>query len=177
MCYFLRTFLQFSASLVSSVISRCVSVLLALEISLVTLTAGAQDHHKSGQHDVDYHKNTLAMFVGIAYESQDENGAAIGIEYERRINKYFGIGALAEYSSGDLDSWVYVVPFAYHHERWKFYVAPGVEDSEHGNEALLRLGVEYAFEVGGWELSPQLDVDLVDNKEVWVLGVTFGRGF
>jgi len=69
------------------------------------------------------------------------------------------------------------VPFAYHTGRWKYYVAPGAEDSEHGSEFLIRLGLEYAYEVGTWEISPQLDIDFVGGEKVLVLGVTFGKGF
>jgi hypothetical protein len=57
------------------------------------------------------------------------------------------------------------------------YIAPGVEDGEHGTESLLRLGVEYAFEVGAVEIAPQLAVDFVDGEEVLVLGVVIGKAF
>jgi hypothetical protein len=52
-----------------------------------------------------------------------------------------------------------------------------VEDGEHGSESLVRLGGEYAFEFGAWEISPQLNVDFVDGDQVAVLGVSFGKGF
>ena len=78
---------------------------------------------------------------------------------------------------GDLDFWVYALPFAYHSERWKFYVAPGVEDGDEGSEFLARVGGEYAFAAGTWEISPQLNVDFVDGEEVFVLGLVFGKGF
>ena len=125
----------------------------------------------------DFHPNFLGIFVGISSESRRERGIALGIEYERRLNKSFGIGLVAEYTSGDLDFWVYAVPFAYHTGRWKLYVAPGIEDGDHGTESLIRIGAEYAYEVGGWEVSPQLDLDFVNGEEVFVLGVVFGKGF
>ena len=60
----------------------------------------------------------------------------------------------------------------------KLYAAPGIEDGHHGTEELLRLGVEYAFEMGeGWEVAPQVNVDLVDSEDVWVFGLVFARGF
>jgi len=40
----------------------------------------------------------------------------------------------------------------------------------------VRIGFEYGFEKGAWEISPQLDVDFVDDEEVYVIGVVFGRG-
>lgn len=117
------------------------------------------------------------MFVGITSEQRREAGLAIGIEYERRLNKSFGIGLVAEHTFGDFNFWVYAVPFAYHTGRWKFYIAPGIEDGDHGSESLLRIGGEYAYEVGGWEVSPQLDWDFVDGEQVFVFGVVFGKGF
>jgi hypothetical protein len=94
------------------------------------------------------------------------------------LNEPFGIGVLAERTFGDADFWVYAVSFAYRVDRWKFYVAPGIEDSDdHGTESLVRLSAEYAFEVGSWELSPQLAIDFVDGEEVLIMGVVFGKGF
>ena len=158
-----------------------VSVLALLLIVFGAPPAFAQ----AGEHELaedyeathDFHPNLLALFVGVTHEGRNENGLTLGIEYERRLNEFFGVGVLVEHSFGDLDFWVYAVPFAYHTGRWKFYIAPGVEDGDHGRESLVRLGGEYAYEVGAWEISPQLDVDFVDGDQVLVLGVSFGKGF
>jgi len=105
-----------------------------------------------------------------------ENGAVLGIGYERILNKSFGIGVIAEHTFGGGDFWVYAVPFAYRTDRLKFVVAPGIEDGEHGTEWLVRCGVEYAFEASSWEISPRFAVDFVDGEEVLILGVVFGQG-
>ena len=42
---------------------------------------------------------------------------------------------------------------------------------------MLRIGVEYGFEAGQWEISPQLDLDFVDGDRIAVLGITFGFGY
>ncbi len=157
-----------------------VAVLALLLIVFGAPPAFAQEgeHESSSDHESthDFHRNFLALFVGVTDEGRDE-ALALGIEYERRLNESFGVGVVAEHAFGDLDFWVYAVPFAYHTGRWKLYIAPGVEDTDHGSESLIRLGVEYAYEVGSWEISPQLDVDFVDGEQVLVLGVTFGKGF
>jgi hypothetical protein len=161
-------------------LSRCaVLTLLLVFADAPPALAQTGEHESASTHEAthEFHPNLLALFVGGAYEGSRENGFALGIEYERRLNRFFGIGVVAEYTFGDLDAWVYAVPCAYHSGRWKFYVAPGVENGEHGSESLVRIGGEYAFEVGAWEISPQLDVDFVDGEEVYVLGVTFGKGF
>jgi hypothetical protein len=123
------------------------------------------------------HKNVVSFLAGAAHSGRD-NGAVLGIAYERLLNESFSMGVFAERTFGDGDFTVYAVAFGYRVDRWKFYVAPGIEDSdEHGTESLVRLGTEYAFEAGSWEISPQIAVDFVDGNEVLVLGVVFGKGF
>ena len=159
--------------------SVAVLTLLFVIVGAPPAFAQADEHESESDQEVthNFHPNFLGLFVGLTGEGRNENGVTLGIEYERRLNKSFGIGVVAEHSFGDLDFWVYTVPFAYHTGRWKFYLAPGVEDGAHGGEFLVRLGGEYAYEVGAWEISPQLDVDFVDGDEVLVLGVTFGKAF
>lgn len=127
----------------------------------------------------DFHRNWAAFFVGWTSEERRDKGAAFGVEYARHLTPSFAIGAIAERTFGDFDVWVFAVPFAYRTGPWKFYIAPGVEDADltGGGEFLLRLGGEYAFEVGEWELAPQLDIDFVGGDQVIILGVTLGKSF
>ena len=139
---------------------------------------GEETAHHGESHAHGGHKNVFALFIGAANEDRRDKGPAIGLEYERRLNTSFGIGVLAERTFGDLDSIVYAVPFAYHSGAWKAYIAPGIEDREgHKSENLVRIGAEYGFEAGGWEIAPQIDLDFVDGNRVFVFGVTFGKGF
>jgi len=156
-----------------------VLALLLIVVGAPSAFAQTSEHESPSDHEAthDFHPNLLALFVGVTSEERNDSGLTLGIEYERRVNESFGVGLLAEYSFGDLDFWVYAVPFAYHTGRWKFYIAPGVEDGDHGRESLVRIGGEYAYKVGAWEISPQLDVDFVGGEQVAVLGVTFGKGF
>jgi hypothetical protein len=147
-------------------------------VSSITPAAAQSSEHESSHEaetEHDFHPNLLAVFFGVTEEGREE-GFAVGIEYERRLNKSFGIGLLAE-RTGELDLNVYAIPFAFHAGAWKLYAAPGIEDGEHGSESLIRLGIEYGFEVGQFEIAPQLDVDFVDGEEVYVMGITIGKGF
>ena len=140
----------------------------------------AGDHEPASAHESTHgsHKNVVSFFAGVTHAGRRENGLALGAGYERLLSESFAIGVLAERTFGDADFWVYAVPFSYRVDRWKFYIAPGIEDSDrHGTESLVRLSVEYAFEVGSWEVSPQFAVDFVDGEEVLILGVVFGKGF
>ena len=137
------------------------------------------EHESSSAHESAHgsHKNVVSFFVGFTHVGRRENGAALGVAYERQLNESFSIGVFAEHTFGGDGFTVYAVPFGYRFDRWKFYIAPGIEDSDHGTESLVRLGAEYAFEAGSWEISPQLAVDFVDGEEVLILGVVFGKGF
>ncbi len=139
------------------------------------------EHESASGHEAehDFHRNWAAIFVGITGENRRDKGFALGIEYARHLNPNFAIGAIAERTFGDLDLWVFAVPFAYRTGPWKVYIAPGVEDADSAEdmEFLVRLGGEYAFEVGKWEIAPQLDVDFVDGDQVLVIGVTIGKSY
>ena len=37
--------------------------------------------------------------------------------------------------------------------------------------------VERTFAAGAWEIAPQVDLDFVEGSRVFVIGVTFGKGF
>jgi hypothetical protein len=151
--------------------------LLLVAASLQSATASEGGHEES--HEAHhFHPNFVGLFVGVALEDRRDNGLAVGLEYERRLNESFGIGGLAEYTFGDLDVWVLGVPFSWHIDNLKLAVAPGIENGdERGSEFLVRFGGEYAFDMGTWELAPQIDIDIVDGDTVFVLGAVFGFGF
>ena len=159
------------------------AIVLAGVLILATGGAAADDSlHADDPHTkgYGYHDHIVGLFVGGATEEfgRRENGAVIGLEYEYRFGPRFGIGAIVEHTYGDLDIYVYALPFAYHNGPWKFYVAPGVEEGEGGSEGMLRVGVEHGFHVGKWEISPQVDIDFVEREsDVFVIGVVFARGF
>jgi hypothetical protein len=141
-------------------------------------SARSDGESSESQHEHEELKNAFGVFVGFTHEGRRDNEPALGLEYTRRLSESFSIGGTLEYTFGDGDFLVALVPVSYYYGQWKFSVAPGVEDSEHGTEALLRFGLGYLFELESeWEINPQLNVDLVDGEDVWVLGVAFGRSF
>lgn len=161
-------------------ISKCVekfaTILLVTAISIGATNAVAEEAEHG--HDSDQHKNIIGVFAGITHGDRRLNAPALGLEYARHIRGNFSIGAIAEFTAGDADIWIFAVPFAYSLGHWKVYVAPGIEDGHHGKEDLVRFGVERAFEMsGGWEIAPQLNVDIVDGDDIWVIGAFFARRF
>ena len=145
-----------------------------------TVEHDSSEHESAAGHESahEVHRNVLSFFAGLTHAGRRDNALALGVAGERLLSDSFGIGVFVEHTFGDAGFTVYAVPFAYRVDRWKFYIAPGIEDSDaHGSESLVRLAAEYAFEAGSWEISPQLAVDFVDGDEVLVLGVVFGKGF
>lgn len=140
--------------------------------------AQTQEHEAESAHEAthDFHRNFVSGFVGITDEGS-ESGPTLGIAYERLLNESFAVGLIAEHTFDELDFWLYAASFAYRTGQWKWYIAPGVADGEHNTESLLRLGVEYAFEIGAVEIAPHLAMDFVDGEEAIVLGVVIGKAF
>ena len=150
----------------------------ALALLAASFASAEETAHDGESHGHAVHQNVLALFVGLAADDRRDKGPALGLEYERRLSARFGIGVMVERTFGDLDSMVYTVPFVYHSGTWKSYIAPGIEDREgHDTEKLVRIGTEYGFKAGAWEIAPQVNVDLVEGSQVLVIGVTFGKGF
>jgi len=116
--------------------------------------------------------STLGVFIGDTTEER-RDGLTLGIEYEYRASERFGVGVIAEHVAGNFDTNVFVLPAAYHRGPWKLYAGPGIERGREGEEPLLRLGVEYGFHVGDFEVSPQFDVDFVGGDRLLIFGVVF----
>lgn len=138
----------------------------------------AVSHTQSTGHHRAFPHHTLGVFVGDTSEDRRNQGLTLGLEYEYRVNERFGLGAIIEHVAGDLDTNVAVLPLAWHRGPWKLYAGPGLEKSkEESAEFLLRVGLEYGFHFGAYELSPQVDVDFVDGEHLLIFGVTLARPF
>lgn len=147
-----------------------------------------EEVHGEEPHDGEAHehRNHIGLFVGVTDE-EAETAFTLGVDYERRFSRWFGIGILVESILGDARELIVGVPvFLHATERLKFLAAAGYEslgpfedeEGHHGDrETVVRLGVEYAFHVGKYSLSPALNVDFVEGEELLVAGVTIGRGF
>jgi hypothetical protein len=182
-----------SASIFLQPLTKAVSTrafMFALIVALLATSAispalgqhAEGEEASAGEEAHEFHRNWAALFIGVTSEERRNGKPALGFEYARRLSPSFSIGGIAEYTFGDDNFWVLAVPFAYRTGPWKVYVAPGFEIEELASdpsesELLLRIGGEYAFEVGRLEIAPQLDVDFVDGDTVFILGVTIGTSF
>ncbi len=145
---------------------------LPLAVSLA-LPVMAQEHDVA-VHDHHEPHSVIGVFIGDTTEDR-RDGLTLGLEYEYRATKRLGVGFTAERVSGDFDTTVFALPVALHEGPWKVYAGPGIERGEEGDEPLLRVGLEYGFHVGEYEISPQIDMDFVDGERLFVFGAVFAR--
>ena len=133
-----------------------------------------------------HHPHHLALFLGLGVEARnghkEEEGFAVGLEYEHRLQESWGVGVAAELLGQDTArELVLVLPVSYHPGAgpWRLFGGPGYETNKDHDKWLFRLGAGYQFDlVGGWSLAPELVLDMVETGEnVWLLGLALGRGF
>jgi hypothetical protein len=124
-------------------------------------------------------RNELGIFAGVTTGGGDV-GPSLGLSYEYRLNRRFGIGGLVELTGADFRDGVIAVPFTWRaREDLKILAAPGVaiDQDDGSDEVLLRVGGEYGFPMArGWEVRPALYFDLY-GETVVVFGLSFALSF
>ena len=162
-----------------------INVLLAAVLLRGVAASSAEEHDGHDVHaqphsgEEHYPRHVIGLFVGDTHEDSEEgrrDGLTLGAEYEYRVSETFGAGLILEHVAGDFDVDILVLPVAYHNGPWKFYAGPGIEKGEE-EEFMFRVGVEYGFHVGDYEVSPQVDLDFVAGERLFVFGVVFARHF
>ena len=151
----------------------------------VSATPVAAEELGAAEGHAEPHPHHLALFAGLGVESkpghEDEEGFAIGLEYEFSWNRRWGVGAVIEGLGQDTVRNVLVVlPISYHPGGgWRLIVGPGMEFTPKKDKLALRLGVGHAFHIGGdWSLVPEILLDLIETGEnTWVAGLALGYGF
>ncbi len=125
-------------------------------------------------------RNSIALFVGATAESEEETAFTIGLDYERRLGGPFGVGVLADKPFGAARSFLILGGFFWHPIRpVRLDLAPGLEIIQDEDDAfVLRLGADYDFELTErWSVAPNLNVDFVSGRTVWVLGAELAYTF
>lgn len=165
----------------------------------------AAEHGEKGVHNEEFEAhhirdfmNEVAVSVGGTKESGHDTEFTWGLDYKRRIADRWAVGVIFDYAGGELRNAIIAPSISY----WpglgnlQLLAAAGVEyhngrntggheKSDHGGEAdtsetyfLVRLGVGYDFHIGeSFGLVPQVNLDFVNNEEVWVYGVAVTYGF
>lgn len=125
-------------------------------------------------------RNELAVFAGFTRSDADD-GPSLGLDYEHRLTRLFGIGGTLEWTGADMREGVIAVAFDFHvWKELKLFVATGaeIETEDETDEFLVRLGIEYGFDIGKkWEIAPSLNFDVTSDENAIVLGAAFARSF
>ena len=126
-------------------------------------------------------RNSAGIFLGGAFRG-DEVGLSIGADYEYRVSRQFGAGAVAEFTTGDIREGILGAGLAWHAWReLKIIVAPGVEFElgDRPDKFIMRIGGDYGFPLKetGYEIKPAFYCDIADGEVTYVVGALFGRSF
>lgn len=165
--------------------------------------AGAE--HEAGE-EHEFHKHHFAVIISST-ESPEEHGEedhsdghgdthsegssggkddpdfTIGFDYERRFTKLFGLGGMIDWVAEGRREFL-GGPFAVLHpyKGSKFWVAPLAERVRATGdwELVWRIGVGWDFEIGKsgrYSIAPNVNYDITEEHELWVVGLAIGRGF
>ena len=137
---------------------------------------------EAGHHQFPHHH--VAIFAGAGIErdgNHEEEGLALGLEYEVQWSEHWGIGVDAErlFGSGQHRSWVAVIPVSFHAtESWRLFSGPGIESGSE-DKFLMRFGVAYEISLNEhWSASPEILVDFIEGgAKTYVIGIAVGYGF
>ena len=122
---------------------------------------GTTEEHGEEHGEAHHHKNHFALFVGSteAEEHHGEKGDrdfTLGIDYERRLSKWFGAGAMLDWvAEGNREYLVGPLFILHAGGHAKFFAAPcyqGVRESGEGN-FVFRTGFAWDFFFGGGKYS------------------------
>ena len=161
-----------------------------------------EEGEESGEEE-EFHKNHFAVFLGFteaveehsavphgnghgethserSNSGEDDADFTIGLDYERRFTQLFGFGGMFDWVvEGNREFLLGPAFFLHPFGGSKLFAAPLWERvRESGdNELVIRLGAAWEFEVGKYSIAPNVIYDITEEHELWVLGVTIGRGF
>ncbi len=142
------------------------------------------EHEGSGKHE--FHRNHVAFFVGPTATEEERPGGTddprftLGVNYERRLTRLLGLGAVLEaVPEGEREAVVLVPVFFHVGRRAKFLIGAGAQRLEDPEETtfVARIGFEYDFHVKRVILTPELNFDFSEEADFSVLGLNIGWGF
>ncbi len=132
--------------------------------------------------------NAVSVFLGATVEPADRGSGVsftLGVDYERRLTEYVGVGAFAEGAFGETArEAVLGIPLTVHaFGSLILVVAPLVEFSQTRGtgdtetEIGLRAGVAYELPIDRYAVIPAAYLDFVGSDVMLVLGASFSLGF
>ena len=158
----------------------CLCVLLALALAPQPIRAAGDESAQGKTKEwAEEGRNDLSLFIGVT-RAGGESGLGLGLDYERRLSRRFGIGGVIEYTGGDIREGIAAVSLNWHAwKELKLFAAPGVVEFDDGSFGVLfRVGADYGFALGkGFEVAPALNVDFTSDETAIVVGLGFAKKF
>lgn len=121
----------------------------------------------------------LSVLFADTHVSGEGDGFTFGIDYEYRVSKLFGVGAVVEKVYGELEATTVLAVADIHFQHGLIVqVGPGFERRHDENVFVARIGMLYEFELEKLTLSPQLHWDYHDGEtNAIVVGFALGLSF
>jgi len=119
------------------------------------------------------------FFLGGSSDIGDADGLTVGVDYEYRLSRLWGIGGFAE-GVGGLNRSFSVGAQAYWHGAGNLILVagPGLERRHDEWEPIARVGGFYEFPLeDGWILSPGIFYDFTPNEDLLIYGINLGYAF
>jgi len=139
----------------------------------------------------NYRPNLLFVGGGGAMDSEKNVSATTALEYERKLTRNFGVGALAEATFSDDIAYKFGLPVSYHLNRnIRLMASPlmslqetmgidklGVEEKSMNSEFGARVALSYFVKMHGLIIAPTIRGDYLDGDITPGFGVNVGARF
>ena len=147
----------------------------AQELSTTTIEPASP---RQKHHEIHGPSHLSILFAGTSINSSTNSGITVGIDYEYRISRFLGLGAVVERAAGSIDATtVFAVADLHFDKGWVVQIGLGSEYIEETAFFAARIGLLYEFEFNhGYTLAPQVHFDASAENSI-VYGLSFGRSF
>ncbi|MEO0881293.1 MAG: hypothetical protein AAFY34_01055 [Pseudomonadota bacterium] len=160
-----------------------IAVRIMLLASLGLIFSGSAWSQIDVEFDEDNRQHVSLVLGGTSIPSADETAFTIGIDYEYRLNRLIGVGAVVEHAVGDIDATTLLAVADIH--IWKglaIQAGPGVEFADEGETtetfAIGRIGALYEVEIEErFTIAPQVHYDISSGPDAVVFGLALGVAF
>jgi hypothetical protein len=156
-----------------ALVTKLIGMLLVLCASVYTGTAVAE----GGGHA----SHVIGQFVG-QLDTETEDSAVVGVEYEYRFSNLVGVGAVLETAPqahhGEGESVGLLVVHLHPIGDLRLTAGAGKERAAGHSETLYRVGAGYDFSITKrFAIGPTANVDYIDSDKVYVYGLVFSTHF
>lgn len=114
---------------------------------------------------------------------KDDPDFTIGFDYERRFTQLFGLGGMVDWVAEGRREFLFgPIAFLHPFAGSKFWVAPLAERVRETKDwdLVWRIGAGWDIPIGKsgkYSIAPNINYDITDEHELWVLGLAIGKGF